>query len=147
MDTVHPAGTAEATVTEMSRLFNAGDGAAAMRLFHPDITVEQPASLPHGGLYQGPDGLAKMGAAFARYWERTIENPRIFGAATQAVMLTTQTWTAVTTRRAATVDVIELFTVTDGQITSIRVFQQDTHLLLETLQPQSQPQPQTPYWV
>jgi hypothetical protein len=37
------------------------------------------------------------------------------------------------TGRSATVDVVELFAVTDGLITEIRVFQQDVHLLLGTL--------------
>ncbi len=35
-------------VTELARRFQARDGAGALRLFHPDIRIEQPASLPHG---------------------------------------------------------------------------------------------------
>jgi hypothetical protein len=31
------------------------------------------------------------------------------------------------------VDVVELFTITDGLVSEVRVFQQDTHLLLATL--------------
>jgi hypothetical protein len=37
--------------------------------------------------------------------------------------------------RSATVDVVELFSVGEGLISEIRVFQQDTHLLLATLEP------------
>jgi uncharacterized protein len=51
----------------------------------------------------------------------------------RAVQVTTQTWTAKSTGRSATVDVAELFVVTDGLISEIRVFQQDTHALLATL--------------
>lgn len=133
MDSVEQDSIGVATVTALSRRFGENDAAGAMQLFHPDVTVEQPSSLPHGGIYRGVDGLARMGATFGQYWERVIQNPRIFGSSNSVVMLTTQTWTAVKTRRAATVDVIELFTVVDGLITSIRVFQQDTHLLLQTL--------------
>jgi uncharacterized protein len=50
-----------------------------------------------------------------------------------AVQVTTQTWTAKATGRFATVDVVELFRVADGRIVEIRVFQQDTHALLATL--------------
>jgi hypothetical protein len=50
-----------------------------------------------------------------------------------AVQVTTQTWTAKPTGRSATVDVVELFSFADGLISQIRVFQQDTHLLLGTL--------------
>jgi hypothetical protein len=49
------------------------------------------------------------------------------------VQVTTQTWTALSSGRSATVDVVELFGFTDGLISEIRVFQQDTHLLLGLL--------------
>lgn len=39
----------------------------------------------------------------------------------------------VATGRSATVDVVELFSFRDGMVSQIRVFQQDTHLLLATL--------------
>jgi ketosteroid isomerase-like protein len=128
-------GTALDVVTELSRRFQAGDLTGAARLFHPDIRIEQPASLPHGGSHDGPAGMAAMGAIFARYWDRTIEEPRIFGSDDTVVQVTTQTWTAKGSGRSATVDVVELFTVAEGLILEIRVFQQDTHLLLGTLAP------------
>lgn len=120
-------------VTELSRRFQAGDGAGALRLFHPDIRMEQPASLPHGGTHTGHDGVARMGALFGQFWERSIDNPRILGCGDSVVQVTTQTWTAKETGRSATVDVVELFSVTDGLVSEIRVFQQDTHLLMNTL--------------
>jgi uncharacterized protein len=120
-------------VTELARRFTAGDGAGAARLFHPEIRIEQPASLPHGGWHAGSAGMAGMGATFARFWDRTITDPRIHGCGDLTVQVTTQTWTAKATGRSATVDVVELFAVTAGLISEIRVFQQDTHRLLETL--------------
>ncbi|MFI7189888.1 nuclear transport factor 2 family protein [Nocardia nova] len=134
-----PRGTASRNgleiVTELSRRFAAGDGAGALALFHPDIRIEQPASLPHGGSYHGHSGVAAMGESFGRYWERSIDNPRIFGSEESVVQLTTQTWTAKESGRHATVDVVELFSFADGMVREIRVFQQDTHALLETLDP------------
>ena len=120
-------------VTELARRFQAGDGAGALRLFHPDIRIEQPASLPHGGWHSGRDGVAAMGAIFSSLWERTIGQPRILGCGETVVQVTTQTWTALATGRSATVDVVELFSFSDGKVSQIRVFQQDTHLLLGTL--------------
>jgi uncharacterized protein len=122
-----------AVITELAKRFMAGDGAGAVALFHPDIRIEQPASLPHGGWHEGHDGMAAMGAVFGQYWTRVIEDPRIFGQDDRVVQVTTQTWTAKPTGRSATVDVVELFVVTDGLVCEIRVFQQDTHALLETL--------------
>jgi uncharacterized protein len=120
-------------VEELARRFQTGDRAGSFNLFHPDIRVEQPGSLPHGGWHEGLDGVKQMGEQFGRHWERTIENPRIYGCGQTVVQLTTQTWTAKATGRRATVDVVELFGFADGLISEIRVFQQDTHLLLDTL--------------
>jgi hypothetical protein len=44
------------------------------------------------------------------------------------------TWTAKETGRSVTIDVIEFISILDGRIASIRIFPQDTHALLETLQ-------------
>jgi hypothetical protein len=121
-----------AVVQELGRRFGAGDPTAS-RLFSPRIRIEQPASLPHGGVHEGLDGMGAMGRRFAEHWTRTIAGARVFGDADHPVQLTTQTWTGVATGRSATVDVLELFTVADGLITGIRVFQQDTALLLALL--------------
>jgi hypothetical protein len=74
-----------------------------------------------------------MGSIFARFWERSIANPRILGCGESVVQVTTQTWTARGSGRSATVDVVELISISEGLVSEIRVFQQDTHLLLETL--------------
>jgi hypothetical protein len=124
-------------VSEMGRRFRAGDHEGAFALVHPEFRIQQPASLPHGGWHHGRDGMAEMGAAFARHWDRTIGEPRLLGSGDAGrgtvVQVTEQTWTAKATGRAATVDVVELFSVSAGLIAEIRVFQQDTHALLDTL--------------
>jgi ketosteroid isomerase-like protein len=127
-------GDAAEIVQELGRRFRAGDRAGARALLHPELRIEQPASLPHGGWHHGPDGMDAMGARFAPHWDRTIGEAEVTGCGSdRAVQLTTQTWTSKATGRSATVDVVELFRIADGQITEIRVFQQDTHLLLATL--------------
>jgi len=120
-------------VTELARRFRTGDAEGALRLFHPGVRIQQPASLPHGGWHTGHEGVAAMAAAFGSFWERSIANPRILGCGESVVQLTTQTWTARASGRSATVDVVELFSFRDGLVSEIRVFQQDTHLLIETL--------------
>ncbi|XVQ14790.1 nuclear transport factor 2 family protein [Spirillospora sp. CA-255316] len=120
-------------VNEMARRFQAGDRDGAFALLHPDFRLQQPASLPHGGWHLGAGGMAEMGAEFARHWDRAIEEPRILGCGDTVVQITAQTWTAKATGRSATVDVVELFSFADGLISEIRVFQQDTHALLATL--------------
>ncbi len=127
-----------AVVQEMARRFQAGDQEGASRLFHRQVRIEQPVSLPHGGWHQGLDGMRDMGSTFDGFWDRTIDDPRILGCGGTVVQITTQTWTARKTGRSATVDVVELFSFADGLISEIRVFQQDTHLLLGLLDDEDQ---------
>jgi ketosteroid isomerase-like protein len=122
-------------VRELQRGFQAGDRDAIDAVLHPDFSIEQPSSLPHGGRHHGLEGMGKMGATFAEHWQRTISEPTLIDGGDRVVQVTTQTWTAVATGRSATVDVVELFAFHDSQILEIRVFQQDTHLLLATLEP------------
>ena len=124
---------AGALVVELGRRFRAGDREGARALLHPDLRIEQPASLPHGGSHHGPDGMDAMGAAFSEHWERTIGEAEVRSCGDTAVQVTTQTWTARATGRSATVDVVEMFRVEDGRIAEIRVFQHDTHALVATL--------------
>lgn len=137
MTDTDPDADAAAAVAELGRRFRAGDRDGARELLHPDLRIEQPASLPHGGSHHGPDGMDAMGAAFAEHWERTIGEADLRPCGDTAVQVTTQTWTAKATGRSATVDVVELFRVADGRIVEIRVFQQDTHALLATLEGQA----------
>jgi ketosteroid isomerase-like protein len=127
----HP--DAAAVVTELGLRFRAGDRDGARALLHPDLRIEQPTSLPHGGSHHGSEGMDAMGARFAEHWDRTIGEADIRGCGDTAVQVTTQTWTAKATGRSATVDVVELFRVAEGRVVEIRVFQQDTHALLATL--------------
>lgn len=122
-------------VRELARRYAAGDMTGAMALFHPGFRIEQPSSLPHGGWHDGTDGMAAMGATFAEHWDRTIVDPRILGCGDTVLQITTQTWTAKATGRSETVDVVELLSITDGLVSEIRVFQQDTARLLATLDP------------
>lgn len=122
-----------ALVEEMGRRFAAGDRDGAFALLHDDFRIQQPASLPHGGWHAGRDGMVAMGTTFAEHWDRLISPPTVDAWGEGVVQVTSQTWTAKATGRSATVDVVELFQVADGRIAEIRVFQQDTALLLATL--------------
>ena len=120
-------------VRELNRRFQAGDRDGAAALLHPELVIEQPGSLPHGGRHHGLDGMGQMGATFAEHWTRTIADPRITGCDDGTVLQrTTQTWTSVRTGRSATTEVVELLTVDDGRVREIRVFPQDTLALLAT---------------
>lgn len=121
-------------VEELARRFRAGQLEAAFELYHPRVRIEQPASLPHGGVHEGRAAVRGMGAVFAKYWTRTISEPyRTACADGRVLQITQQTWTSIATGKSATVDVLELIAFDAGSIAEIRVFQQDTQLLMATL--------------
>jgi uncharacterized protein len=120
---------------DLQRAFAAGDADALGEVLHPDFEIDQPASFPHGGRHRGLAGMAEMGRIFAEHWDRTIDDPVVRDAGDVVVQVTTQTWTAKATGRSATVDVVELVAFDEGRIREIRVFQQDSHALLATLDP------------
>jgi hypothetical protein len=120
-------------VAELGSRFRAGDVDGAKALLSPDLRIEQPASLPHGGVHEGRDAMDTMGARFAEHWSREIGPADLRPWGDGAVQVTSQTWTSKATGRSATVDVVELFRVEDDLITEIKVFQQDTAALLATL--------------
>lgn len=122
-------------VAELARRFAAGDMEGAFALYHPELHIVQPASLPHGGVHVGRDGVRTMGATFAKYWTRTISAPQRSKAGDGVVQVTTQTWIAKATGRSETVEVVELFAFADGMVKEIRVFQHDTQRLIGTLGP------------
>jgi len=121
-------------VEELARRFLAGDFVSAFELYHPLLRIVQPASLPHGGVHEGREGVRAMGATFAQFWDRTISAPQRTASGDGVVQLTTQTWTAKSTGRSETVEVVELFSFRDGMVSEIRVFQQDTYRLMKTLE-------------
>ena len=57
-----------ATVTERNRALvlgaleaaKAGDMESFFKAMHPRIQIHEPAHLPYGGVYQGPDGFAEL---------------------------------------------------------------------------------------
>ena len=125
-----------AVVEELGRRFRAADRAGAALLLHPELRIEQPTSLPHGGWHDGVAGLGALGATFAEHWDRTIGPADVRASADDAaVQVTSQTWTSKATGRSATVDVVELIRVAEGRVVEIRVFPQDTAALLATLDP------------
>ncbi len=89
---------ATALVTELARRFRSGDRdgprAAPSELPNRATGVAAPRRL-----VRGREGMERMGQEFAPHWDRTIDEPRIFGGGGPVVQLTTQTWTA--NRRAA----------------------------------------------
>jgi ketosteroid isomerase-like protein len=58
------------TIAAAHRAFARGDTASILEQLAPDVEWRIPESLPYGGTYRAPDGVAAFYAALQQHWER-----------------------------------------------------------------------------
>jgi ketosteroid isomerase-like protein len=48
---------------------NRGDPRPVLEVFHEKLEFQEPASLPYGGTYRGPNGMGQLVSALAENWD------------------------------------------------------------------------------
>lgn len=48
---------------------NSGDPSPVLEAVHEEMEFQEPASLPYGGTYRGPDGMGQLFSALAENWD------------------------------------------------------------------------------
>ena len=48
---------------------NSGDPGPVLGVVHEEMEFHEPASLPYGGTYRGPDGMGQLFSALAENWD------------------------------------------------------------------------------
>jgi ketosteroid isomerase-like protein len=132
-----PPSTATRPTQEVIEAFYAGalrgDVAAVSTVLHPDVVIQEPASLPYGGDHKGREAaLALLGTLFAGVdRDAVVIEHLVCGDRAAAAMLSVPFRAA--TGPAATMLVCETFEVSDGLITRIRPYYFDTAALLAAM--------------
>ena len=111
----------------IGRFFTAvlsGDVATVKELVHPDCVTHEPADLPYGGEYVGPDGLLAMFGQIMQSFSFTVDGePSVMPVGGGRVVVRMDaTFTGTASGRTASFPIAEIYTVTDGQIVDIDVF-------------------------
>lgn len=111
----------------IGRFFTAvlsGDVATVKELVHPDCVTHEPADLPYGGEYVGPDGLLAMFGQIMQSFSFSVDGePSLMPVGDGRVVVRMDaTFTALKSGRTASFPVAEIYTVIDGQIVDIDVF-------------------------
>jgi ketosteroid isomerase-like protein len=110
---------------------------AAWWALHEQITVRVPASLPHGGTWNGHAGFREMITSFRSTWRfdeplgftlRDIADDVVGVFAQGAVH-------SVETGRPARISTAEFLRVESGQIVSIDVYYEDTAQIVAAVRP------------
>lgn len=122
----------DATTTDTERLrrfvglMNGGRFDEARAMVAEDVTINEPASIPYGGMFTGLAGFDEFRRVFARTWRRWTDGP-IWYAEHDGTVVKLNTVTAVSraTGREYTTPLAEFFTFRDGKISGITIFYQD----------------------
>ena len=101
-----------------------GDAATLKELVSPDCVVHEPADLPYGGDYHGPDGLLEMFGAITRELSFSVEGePQLLEVGDgRVVVRMVATFVSRRSGRTVSFPIAEIYTVSGGQITDIDVF-------------------------
>jgi uncharacterized protein len=128
--------------TEDSRMdrvlaaLQSGDAAQVEALCHPDMVVEDPESLPYGGVYRGFAGMCEVSAKlFAVVANWKVETARVIGGpgGDDFVLVQRMTGRAASTGRAIEMSILEHYTFRDGLLISIRPYYWDTKAMIDIL--------------
>ena len=99
-------------------------------VMHPDCVVHEAESLPHGGEWHGPEGLAKLFGAFAAVLSLTIHKYEMFDIGDDRVVVRTDaTFSSLGSGRTVDMPYTEIFRVRDGKIIDVDVFYKDAKVL------------------
>ena len=112
------------------------DPAEIEALCHPDLVLEDPASLPFGGRYKGFAGMCELaGQLFAAIADCRIETLSVMRAASgdEFVLRQRLTGRAARTGRSIETEILEHYVFRDDLIAAIRPFYWDTRELMDLL--------------
>jgi hypothetical protein len=113
-------------VRRFYELLGHGDVDGATALMHPELVIHEPAGLPYGGEYHGPAGFREITAAMLEEFEtEPLGEVTCLDSAGPIVVQLVGRFTSRATGRSANMDVVELFTVRDGQIVDLDVYYRD----------------------
>ena len=105
-------------------------------VFHPDVVVHEPASLPYAGDWRGLKGLGALFLEMKRTWrEIGVAGLRAARDGDTVFMACSLTLTARATGRVITQPFAEALRFEDGRLVDGTPFYFDTQGLLEALRP------------
>lgn len=128
--------TEDSRIERVLAALQSGDAAQVEALCHPDMVVEDPESLPYGGVYRGFAGMREVSAKlFAAVANWKIETERVIGSpeGDDFVLVQRMTGRAVSTGRAIEMSILEHYTFRDDLLVSIRPYYWDTKAIIDIL--------------
>ena len=105
----------------------AGDYAGAEELLHPDLVVDEPESITHGGLFRGRDASRRVKEIIRAIWDQQMGELQTYDCGDAIITRREITWTAKATGKSAPCTAVEFFEFRDGKVARITVYLRDTN--------------------
>lgn len=123
-------------VQEFLGKFLAGDLEAGLDHLAPDVVSHEPENVPYPGDHRGHEGIRELANRFDAVWEVQKDGGSLevlpVGLARVLALMETNVKARSTGKRLR-LKLAELYTVRDGTITDIRVFNWDTAAIMAAL--------------
>lgn len=111
--------------------FLAGDLPGVLDLIHPDMVLNEGASLPWGGDHVGKEGFARLAGVILTDYDLKVESYDLSDAGDFVVARMRAGFTHRRTGRHISMPVVELYELRDGLIWRADIFYKDTHAITE----------------
>ncbi len=121
------------TVTRLTDAFMSGDREAVLGMFHPEIEINEAASLPWGGVHRGLDGFNKLHEIMDPLWTEQVIDLEVFEAGDVVVLHERLEITGNATGQSMELQVVDLFRFREGKVSSIDVYYKDVKAVLDVL--------------
>jgi ketosteroid isomerase-like protein len=115
--------------------YQAGDYAAGEQYLHPELVIEEPESITHGGIFRGPDASTRVKQIIRATWDQQMGELELYDCGKLVISRRPIVWIAKTTGKSTACSAVEFFEFRDGKVAKITVYLQDTKRLMETLEP------------
>ncbi len=109
------------------------DVEGALGCLHPEAVVEEAASLPYGGTHVGVPGFMTIVTKMTEAAVPTFESFEVFDGGDRVIGRIQLHLLAHASGAELRMQVVEIYTVTDGLITHADVFYKDTKVLADFL--------------
>jgi len=113
--------------------FQAGDYASGEQYLHEDLVIDEPESVPQGGVFRGRDASRQVKEIIRATWEQQMGELQLYESGEIVISRRPIVWTSKKTGKSAECTAVEFFEFREGKVARITVYLRDTQRLMQTL--------------
>lgn len=120
-----------AVAEQFLKAFSAGDVETVFSLAHPNIVIHEGEGLPYAGDHVGLEGFQGLLGQVMTPFEMSLDSYEVSDGGSCAVAKLLMSFTSRASGRTIKMPGVELYTVTDGQVSDIDVYYKSTQAIAD----------------